>query len=64
MFCELAVDALYPELLGDWLVEAIEPYWSAADREPILRAQKEDRKLLKALAGRWDEVRDYLDEAP
>jgi hypothetical protein len=55
-----AVDALYPDLLGDWLEEAVEGYWSAEDRQPVLDVEEADARDLAALAANWEAVREWL----
>jgi len=49
-----AVDALYPDLLGDWLEQAIEPYWSVEDREPALRRERRDREFMARLLAKLE----------
>jgi len=49
-----AVDALYPDLLGDWLERAIEPYWSAEDREPALWRERRDREFMAGLVAKLE----------
>ena len=40
-----AVDALYPDLLGRWIEEAVEPY-IAASREAVEAREERDREVL------------------
>jgi hypothetical protein len=54
-----AVDALYPDLLGDWLEEAIEPYCPAAHREAVHGQEERNRGVLTGVA---DKLTDELEE--
>lgn len=49
-----AVDALDPDLLGDWLEQAIEPYWSAEDRGAVLEQERRDREFMAGLIAKLD----------
>ena len=57
-----AVDALHPDLLGDWLEQAVEPYWGAEDRRPALDREANDDRVLAGLVAKWPEVERWLAE--
>jgi hypothetical protein len=49
-----AVDALYPDLLGDWLQAAVDPYCPAPLRAAAREQERHDRRLLAALADKFE----------
>jgi hypothetical protein len=60
--CELdAVDALHPDLLGDWLAAAVEPYL-APYREAVEGREERDRRVIATLVDKLPEAEAEVDD--